>query len=354
MAVKGVRELLDEALDAFDDAGVSVAALVRRAIRIAAKRQDYLALIRLHLETFDLSTGKLDHPAFVEARQNLAALIGQEAAEEQVARIVLRQHRDRAGADNKMINPLSIGQIEARVVELTQLIDDYRRPPEGMTEIDTFFVAERHKKIVADLALARRELTMIVERVRQAVHDVLLDMERQLETGQTRPSAFSRAQEYVETAAGRHAPAVVEMFAAAESALDDGTPERLAHALTSCRRVMKALADALYPATGEVIKGADGKERTMDDDSYRNRLLQFAIDALGKTTHGGLVRETLQSLGNRLERLVALSSKGVHAAVERDEAETCVMWTYLTAADVLRLADRAGGEPLGASAEGSD
>src|SRR5665811_160385 len=60
-----VEQLVEEALDAFDDPTASVAGHVRRAIRIATKRQDYPALIRLLPETFDLSVGtKVDHPAF--------------------------------------------------------------------------------------------------------------------------------------------------------------------------------------------------------------------------------------------------------------------------------------------------
>lgn len=76
----------------------------------------------------------------------------------------------------------------------------------------------------------------------------------------------------------------------------------------------------------------------MTDDAYRNRLLQFASERLG-STHNDLVKETMRSLGARLQRLNELSSKGVHDEVGRIEAETCVMWTYLTAADVLRIAD---------------
>lgn len=58
----------------------------------------------------------------------------------------------------------------------------------------------------------------------------------------------------------------------------------------------------------------------MADGSYRNRLLQFVIDALGKSQHGRLVQEALESLGSRLERLGELSSKGVHDSVTREEA----------------------------------
>jgi len=132
---------------------------------------------------------------------------------------------------------------------------------------------------------------------------------------------------------------VLTMFEAAEDAVDRGTPEDLSHALTSCGRIIKGLADALYPATGESITGADGRDRAMTEDAYNNRLLQFAIENMEGSTHKGLVAETLRGLGNRLNRLNELSSKGVHDVVSSAEAETCLMWTYLTVADLLRIAD---------------
>ncbi len=45
------------------------------------------------------------------------------------------------------------------------------------------------------------------------------------------------------------------------------------------------------------------------------------------------------SLGARLKSLDSLASKGIHDDVTAAEAETCVVWTYLLAADLIRLAD---------------
>ena len=103
--------------------------------------------------------------------------------------------------------------------------------------------------------------------------------------------------------------------------------------------MIKALADALYPATGEAIIGEDGVSRTMSDDAYRNRLLQYVSEQIGKHGQGNAIRQTLDSLGSRLKSLDSLASKGVHDNVSAAEAETCIVWTYLLAADIVRIAD---------------
>lgn len=338
MAMKSVLELVEEALEAFDDPAASVSSHVRRAIRIASKRQDYVALIRLLPETFDFSIGKQRNAGFEEARANLVALLGPEEAEKREFDAIIRHQQARQMEGNKIFGQ-SIGQLEGSLSDYNEVIEGYKKPPENLTPIDTYFVARDYDAGTAKIMPLRRQTENVIERVKQAVHDFLIETERQLELGQRRPDVFKRGQEYLEKALRERAPEALEKFQAAEAALESGEPEDLAHALTSCRRMIKALADALYPATDETIIGSDDKPRKMTDDAFRNRLLQFAIDKLGKTTHGDLVNEALRSLGARLERLVELSSKGVHADVSRVEAETCIMWTYLTAADFLRIAD---------------
>lgn len=354
MVGKSIRELVEEAIDAFDDPTTSVTSHVRRAIRIASKRQDYVALIRFLPETWDFGTGKQRHAGFEEARASLVALIGPEEAERQEFDAIQR-HMQARRMDKNNVYGQSIGQLEAMLAQVNEIVEGYKKPPENLTPIDTYFVAREYDAATAKVLPARRQIEDAIERVKQSVHDFLIETERQLELGQPRPHIFERGREYLEQALQLRAPEALEKFRAAEDAIASGEPEDLAHALTSCRRMIKALADALYPATDETIVGIDGRTREMTSDAYRNRLLQFAIERLGHSTHGDMIKETLRSLGGRLERLVELSSKGVHDEVSRVEAETCLMWTYLTAADFLRIADGTalGVEPTSAQAQAS-
>lgn len=340
VAAKTVEQLVEEALDRFDDPQATVASHVRTAIRIASRRQDYVSLLRLYPETFDLRTGKVRHSGLEDARRNLTALLGEEKSQQLYISAITRQMQARQVDGDKAegVFAQSIGQLESMLELQNEVLESYKKPPENLTPIDTYFVAKDYESASAKLLPLRRQLEDVIERVKQAVHDFLIDTERQIESGQRRPNVFDRGREYIEVALRARAPEALGKFQAAEESLDSGEPEDLAHALTSCRRMIKALADALYPATGAVITGEDGRERTMTDDAYRNRLLQFASERLG-STHNDLVKETMRSLGARLQRLNELTSKGVHDEVDRVEAETCVMWTYLTAADILRIAD---------------
>lgn len=340
MAMKTVHHMVEEAIEAFDDPSVSIASHVRRAIRIATKRQDYESLLRLYLETQDMTAGKVEHAGLGEARTNLATLVGEERAAEVQMAAAMSFMRARQKGDGKSdgLFGQSVAQLERLLAQHMEILDGYKAPPENLTQIDTYFVAKDYDAASAKIIPLRRELEDVLERVKQMVYDFLINTEREIESGQRRPSVFDRGRDYIERSLSERAPDALSKFRAAEESLASGEPEDLAHALTSCRRMIKTLADALYPASGELIIGGDGRERAMTDEAYRNRLLQYASERLG-TTHNNLVKETMRSLGVRLQRLNELSSKGVHDEVEWMEAESCVMWTYLTVADILRIAD---------------
>ncbi|MEE6387209.1 hypothetical protein V3G71_00055 [Microbacterium paraoxydans] len=75
----------------------------------------------------------------------------------------------------------------------------------------------------------------------------------------------------------------------------------------------------------------------MDDDHYRNRLVEYVRSSRGKSTHADLLASNIAVLGTRLKSLDDLASKGVHAGILLPEAEACVTWTYMLAADLLRV-----------------
>jgi len=80
---------------------------------------------------------------------------------------------------------------------------------------------------------------------------------------------FLRAQDYVNKALVRYAPETIGKFMAAQDCLITGKPEDLSHVLSP-------------------------------DDKYRNRLVQYVGDRLGKRTRGDVLKDTLDSLGARL------------------------------------------------------
>jgi hypothetical protein len=337
-----VSDLLDAALTQFEMPAMTVSSAVRRAHRIASLRHDLVNLVWLQWELTDLSAGgkdaKWQDPGVARVKAQLDALLGVEEGRKAARAGFYQWERNRTshvdGQD--MVLAMSISQIE---LELGSLHATYNEPDPGHLEGDPYgFLGSREGEKAKILSLIL-QVEPVVERVRSAVYTFLVHTEAEILAGQRSASVFLRAQEYVNGALHHLAPDALQKFTSAQDRLYSGDPEGPSHALTSCRRVIKALADALYPASGATIVGDDGLGRDMSDDKYRNRLLQWVREAIGTHAQTIVMREALASLGARLNSLEALASKGVHDHVTLGEAETCVAQTYLLAADFIRLAD---------------
>ena len=148
------------------------------------------------------------------------------------------------------------------------------------TIFDPYFSYE-HAKRVAELSYS------LSSYMSQIVHDVLLRLE----------SLSPDLSEMLYS--------MLKRFQFAE------TSEDLSQAALTCRRILKAVADKLYPPTPEVIDG-----HKLTEDKYRNRLWQYV-----KENFSGREKETIlaeiDDIGSRIDKLDNLANKGVHADISK-------------------------------------
>lgn len=334
-----IKRLVSEALDSFDSPGTSVASLVRKAARIASLRRDFVGQYAMQFELVDLSTrSKSAASAMVPTWKNIETLLGPEASKKVgTEQFVLHEHV-RAIQGSEGLLSASIDQLEGNYAELERVYSEFTIPS-NLSSIDAYHFAKGVDDNKAKLLPLLNNHRAVIARVKQKAYDYLVKTETELQSGETVPNVFARGLDYVRASLAEKSPKALEMFTAAETRLESGSAEELSHALTSVRRMIKELADVLYPATGEAIIGDDKVERVMDNEAYRNRLIQYVKDELGKHGQGEVVQETLRSFGSRLNTLDNLASKGVHDDVSIAEAESCIAWTFMLAADLLRIAD---------------
>ncbi|WP_427135095.1 hypothetical protein [Pseudarthrobacter sp. S9] len=333
-----ILDLVRRALDAADQPGTSVSSLVRQTTRIASLRRDYAVVLACHLETFD---GGATHKAKRDTTmdEKLRTLLGDVEANTVIEGCAARYVHNRSmGGGKDVINTNSIDSLERLIDKLRTAAGD-PAAAQYLTQVDAYFYLEKLAKAGAALQPEIFSLENIISRVRQRLHDYLVAAESEILTGQTESTLFTRGEAYVVERLKTISPNALEKYRAAEQRISEGTSEGFAQALASCRRMIKSLADSLYPATNKKIKGLDGKERDLGNEQFLNRLMQFAIDRLGRNTHVRLVEEAVEGLGHRLNKLNSLSSKGVHDEVSLVEAESCLMWTFFLVADLLRIED---------------
>jgi hypothetical protein len=184
----------------------------------------------------------------------------------------------------------------------------------------------------------------ILDRIRHRVFSCLCAWEQQLTFGALNVSIFERHRKRVDSLLRLIAPEVLEQFNAAYHRAQEGNTESLSHALTSCRRILKAVADEVCPAQSDSVLGDDGKEHKLGEAQYLNRLRTFMKESTKRSTAARLVHVDMKDFGLRIEVLNDLASKGVHDQVSQEEVNLCVIHTYLFAGEVLELAAGSPGD----------
>jgi len=341
--VDQILELTRKALDSFDEPDRSLAAVVRQGHRIAVRRRDFAAQVWFQLQLSDLVAGT-GRDELSELKSKLETLLGKEQGGAAYRRQAARYMTTRTMANGKDHTGVDVEQLETNFAHIQATYNSYETLPTGMTQIDTALAARDYDQAQAKLIPMLGEHRAILSRIKQGAHAYLTATEAELEAGRAESSFFDQVQAHINGLLAKYAPEAAQNFVAAQERIASGGAEDISHALTSCRRMIKSLADRLYPATDEKIAGLDNVERMMSDDKYKNRLSQYVREQVGQHKNGEILQSVLSQLGARLNALDGLASKGVHAETSIDEARTCVAQTYLLAGDLLSIAE--GTSPL--------
>jgi hypothetical protein len=144
-------------------------------------------------------------------------------------------------------------------------------------------------------------------------------------------------------------PTALQQFAAVHDNLQSENPEDWANAVHSCRRILQAVADAVFPPSSESRVKETPKGPTeikLGKDNYVNRLVCYAEGQSASKRFSDLVGSHLGFLGDRLDAVFRASQKGSHAVVMRDEAHRFVVYTYMIVGDILSLRSLEKVEPV--------
>ena len=126
-------------------------------------------------------------------------------------------------------------------------------------------------------------------------------------------------------------PQVCNMLYSAFQRLDHfETIEDLSQASVTCRRILKAFADAVYPPIEEVVNG-----HSLGKEQYINRLWAYINEHASGKEKALLV--DLEDVGGRLDRLYELASKGVHAKISHREVQRLILGEIILIYDLLAL-----------------
>lgn len=149
---------------------------------------------------------------------------------------------------------------------------------------------------------------------------------------------FTKRKILVDQALVQKVPDAAEKFVAVYENLKSSNSEDWANAVHSCRRIIKDVADMLYPPSDKEIEVGNGDKLKLDDVHYIARLKQYIKEQGKSGKFNQVVGSQLDFIGDRIDSLYRAATKGTHKnKIEKEEAERYVIYTYLLLADILSL-----------------
>lgn len=149
-------------------------------------------------------------------------------------------------------------------------------------------------------------------------------------------SIWNRAKDKIDKYIREIIPEETEKLSAIYDSLNDDNPEKWATALTTCRRMLKTIADNLYPASDTPVE-KNGRKIKIGEDNYINRLICYIDENSTHETLDKITNSNIEYIGNRLDSINSEVCKGTHATVDKDEAERCFMHVYILIGDILEI-----------------
>ena len=122
---------------------------------------------------------------------------------------------------------------------------------------------------------------------------------------------------------------IIEKIPSVIERLKEHDPESISQALLTCRRIIDAFADSIFPATDELIE-IDGNQLSLKHDKVQNRINAYVIKKTDSVSQRKKIRQNLSNLYDRV-------SSAVHNDISENEAMSLFLNTYLLLGEIIQL-----------------
>ena len=177
-------------------------------------------------------------------------------------------------------------------------------------------------------------LNEIINSVKFELIDRLNKMIAEITYGKIPKGIFQRFQNDVNaTLAYSNSSAISELNIAYEGLGQSEDPERISHVAFGCKRLIKVVADQLFPSQKEQYETKNGENFKVGEEQFLNRLEAY-VDSVNSPNRKFLVRKIalLRDLYGEVPESI---NKGTHLNINNSDAEMLVIYTYIILGDII-------------------
>lgn len=186
-------------------------------------------------------------------------------------------------------------------------------------------VNQEHHSI--NLAIGR--LSGVRSRVLGLLHNFVAGVYHARQFADVAERTFEGYKKEVDALLAEKAGDVLTKMPSVVARLKEEDPEAVSHALVTCRRILEAFADAIFPPSDETIE-IGGNTLKLDAGKHQNRINAFIAARTTSTSRRTRLRQNLSNLFDRV-------STGVHSDVSPAEAYSLFLNVYLILGEVLHI-----------------
>jgi AbiTii len=172
-------------------------------------------------------------------------------------------------------------------------------------------------------------LSAIKSRVLARIHTFVSEIYYEKQFDSLSESIFERYKRGVDSRIAETCGNVLEKIPSVMDRLSEGDAESINQALVTCRRIIEAFADSLFPLSDETIE-IGGNTLKLDASKHQNRLNAYVHQRVQSQSRKQKIRQNLANLFDRV-------STGVHKDVTAEEARSLFLNTYLFLGEILHL-----------------
>ena len=194
---------------------------------------------------------------------------------------------------------------------------------------DSTFIANNVSSNINQAASDIARFEGIKSAVLSLIHDFATDVYYERVFDGLAESIFDSYKKEVDLLIARNTGDVLDKIPFVINSLSDAEPESISQALNTCRRIIDAFADNVFPATDDTVE-ADGNSISLKRDKVKNRLTTYVSQHCDSKSRAKKLRDNLSNLYDRV-------SSGVHNDIDCEEAKSLFFNTYLILGEILTL-----------------
>lgn len=202
------------------------------------------------------------------------------------------------------------------------------RTPDSSSDYAAIAIGNVTNAMTASANLISR-LSGVKTRVLGLLHSFVSDVYYEKEFDNLSESIFERYKQDVDSLISESCGEVLEKIPSVMARLAEGDEESIAQALATCRRIIEAFADSIYPPTDQTVE-IGGNTLKLDAAKHQNRINAYIHSKTDSQSRKQRLRQNLSNLFDRV-------STGVHSDVSAEEARALFLNTYLFLGEVLHL-----------------